>query len=143
MPVAATRTTISGTLVDGRNWNGRDLFAFSPAGAVATSHAHDSHNLAVIGRDRESMATAANAVIAAQGGIAVTVGSDVGRAVGTRRRLHGRIVGVRAVSGRVSRLRRIVDRTPGGALVSGVSTSGSSITPSAAGTRSQRRPRLP
>ncbi|MDF3039875.1 MAG: adenine deaminase [Thermomicrobiales bacterium] len=46
------------------------------AGAVATSHAHDSHNLAVIGRDRESMATAANAVIAAEGGIAVAVGTD-------------------------------------------------------------------
>jgi adenine deaminase len=46
------------------------------AGAVATSHAHDSHNLAVIGRDRESMATAANAVIAAEGGIAVAVGSE-------------------------------------------------------------------
>jgi adenine deaminase len=47
------------------------------AGAVATSHAHDSHNLAVIGRDRESMATAANAVIAAGGGIAVAEGSNV------------------------------------------------------------------
>ncbi len=46
------------------------------AGAVATSHAHDSHNLAVIGRNRESMATAANAVIAAQGGIAVAVGAE-------------------------------------------------------------------
>ena len=46
------------------------------AGAVATSHAHDSHNLAVIGRDRESMATAANAVIAAEGGIAVAVGTE-------------------------------------------------------------------
>jgi adenine deaminase len=46
------------------------------AGAVATSHAHDSHNLAVIGRDRESMATAANAVIAAGGGIAVAVGGE-------------------------------------------------------------------
>jgi adenine deaminase len=45
------------------------------AGAVASSHAHDSHNLAVIGRDRESMATAANAVIEAEGGIAVTAGS--------------------------------------------------------------------
>ncbi len=33
-------------------------------GAIATTHAHDSHNLAVIGRDRTSMATAANAVIA-------------------------------------------------------------------------------
>jgi hypothetical protein len=31
MPVPATRTTISGPLTDGRNWNGRDLFAFSPA----------------------------------------------------------------------------------------------------------------
>lgn len=46
-------------------------------GAVATSHAHDSHNLTVIGRDRESMATAANAVIAAGGGIAVSVAAEV------------------------------------------------------------------
>jgi hypothetical protein len=36
VPVAATRTTISGPLTDGRNWNGRDLFAFSPAGTPAT-----------------------------------------------------------------------------------------------------------
>ena len=49
------------------------------AGAVATTHAHDSHNLAVIGRDPESMATAANAVIAAEGGIAVAVGPKRGR----------------------------------------------------------------
>jgi adenine deaminase len=46
-------------------------------GAVATSHAHDSHNLAVIGRDRQSMATAANAVIDAEGGIAVAVGNEL------------------------------------------------------------------
>ncbi len=46
-------------------------------GAVATSHAHDSHNLAVIGRDRQSMATAANAVINAGGGISVAVGEEV------------------------------------------------------------------
>ena len=31
VPVPATRTTFSGPLVDGRNWNGRDLFAYSPA----------------------------------------------------------------------------------------------------------------
>jgi hypothetical protein len=31
MPVPASRTTISGPLTDGRNWNGRDLFAYSPA----------------------------------------------------------------------------------------------------------------
>lgn len=46
------------------------------AGAVATSHAHDSHNLAVIGRDEASMATAANTVIAAGGGIAMAVGGE-------------------------------------------------------------------
>lgn len=46
-------------------------------GAVATSHAHDSHNLAVMGRDRVSMATAANAVIDAGGGIAVADGESV------------------------------------------------------------------
>lgn len=45
-------------------------------GAVATTHAHDSHNLAVIGRDQQSMTTAANAVISAEGGIAVAVGSE-------------------------------------------------------------------
>jgi adenine deaminase len=46
-------------------------------GAIATTHAHDSHNLAVIGRDRGSMATAANAVVDATGGIAVAVGDEV------------------------------------------------------------------
>ena len=46
-------------------------------GAIATTHAHDSHNLAVIGRDRHSMTTAANAVIASGGGIALAVGDDV------------------------------------------------------------------
>jgi adenine deaminase len=46
-------------------------------GAIATSHAHDSHNLAVIGRDRESMATAANAAIAAGGGLVVALGEQV------------------------------------------------------------------
>ena len=40
-------------------------------GALATSVLHDSHNLAVFGRDPADMAAAANAVIAARGGIAV------------------------------------------------------------------------
>jgi hypothetical protein len=31
IPVPSTRTTVSGPGVDGRNWNGRDLFAFGPA----------------------------------------------------------------------------------------------------------------
>lgn len=46
-------------------------------GAVATTHAHDSHNLCVIGRDRRSMAAAANAVITSDGGIAVAVDDQV------------------------------------------------------------------
>jgi adenine deaminase len=41
-------------------------------GALATTVAHDSHNLVVFGRDPADMAAAANAVIAAEGGIAVT-----------------------------------------------------------------------
>ena len=40
-------------------------------GAVATTVAHDSHNLVVFGRDAGDMAVAANAVIAAGGGVAV------------------------------------------------------------------------
>lgn len=43
-------------------------------GAVATSIAHDSHNIIVVGADDESMAKAANAVIAAGGGIFVNDG---------------------------------------------------------------------
>ena len=53
-----------------RNWG-------SWRGALATSVLHDSHNLAVFGHDPEDMALAANAVIAAQGGIAVTSGSEL------------------------------------------------------------------
>jgi adenine deaminase len=46
-------------------------------GALATSVLHDSHNLAVFGHDPADMAAAANAVIAAQGGIAVVTGGVV------------------------------------------------------------------
>ena len=41
-------------------------------GAAATTYAHDSHNLLVLGQTAADMAAAANAVIGAQGGIAVT-----------------------------------------------------------------------
>ena len=43
-------------------------------GAVATTYAHDSHNLVVTGTSRRAMAIAANAVLEAGGGIAVTHG---------------------------------------------------------------------
>jgi adenine deaminase len=46
-------------------------------GAVATTYAHDSHNLTVIGRDRASMVAAATAVIETDGGIAVAEGDSV------------------------------------------------------------------
>jgi adenine deaminase len=40
-------------------------------GAVATTVAHDTHNLVVFGRDPQQMALAANSVIASGGGVAV------------------------------------------------------------------------
>jgi adenine deaminase len=46
-------------------------------GAIATTVEHDSHNLAVFGRDPADMAAAANAVIAARGGMAVAAGGVV------------------------------------------------------------------
>jgi adenine deaminase len=46
-------------------------------GAIATTYAHDSHNLVVLGTSRRSMALAANAVIEARGGIAVVAGDEV------------------------------------------------------------------
>ena len=46
-------------------------------GAIATTVEHDSHNLTVFGRDPVDMAAAANAVIAARGGMAVASGGVV------------------------------------------------------------------
>lgn len=46
-------------------------------GALASSVAHDSHNLVAVGADHESMMAAMNGVIAAQGGIAVAEGARV------------------------------------------------------------------
>jgi adenine deaminase len=43
-------------------------------GALATTVAHDSHNLVVFGRDAADMVVAANAVIDAEGGMAVASG---------------------------------------------------------------------
>jgi len=47
------------------------------SGAVATTVSHDTHNLVVFGRDPVSMATAANAVIASEGGVAVAQGTEL------------------------------------------------------------------
>jgi adenine deaminase len=46
-------------------------------GAVATTVAHDTHNLVVFGRDPDDMALAANTVIASGGGVAVTGAGEV------------------------------------------------------------------
>jgi adenine deaminase len=46
-------------------------------GALATTVAHDCHNLVVFGREPADLAAAANAVIAAGGGMAVATGGAV------------------------------------------------------------------
>jgi adenine deaminase len=46
-------------------------------GAIATTVAHDTHNLVVFGRDPREMALAANTVIASGGGVAVVQGDQV------------------------------------------------------------------
>ena len=47
------------------------------SGAFASSFAHDSHNLLVVGRDVHSMSKAANAVYRMGGGVAVVDGDQV------------------------------------------------------------------
>lgn len=48
------------------------------SGAIASSVAHDSHNVVAVGVDAESVATAVAAVFAARGGLAVVDGQGVG-----------------------------------------------------------------
>jgi adenine deaminase len=60
----APATPSLGVLEGWSNWRG----------ALATTVAHDSHNLIVYGRDPIDMAVAANAIIDAQGGMAVASG---------------------------------------------------------------------
>ncbi|GAA4805759.1 adenine deaminase C-terminal domain-containing protein [Streptomyces ziwulingensis] len=69
------------TLVRVRNRYGRDGVVFAPllgrelgAGAVATTYAHDSHNLLTIGTTRAAMAAAAATVVTDGGGVAVVRG---------------------------------------------------------------------
>lgn len=45
-------------------------------GAIASSVAHDSHNIVVVGCDDDSMARAANLVIAQRGGVSATNGTE-------------------------------------------------------------------
>ncbi len=65
-------------------YTGRMGRAFAPLlglelddGAVATTYAHDSHNLTVVGASERAMAVAATAVVRAGGGIAVARGGEV------------------------------------------------------------------
>ncbi|MFG2137632.1 adenine deaminase C-terminal domain-containing protein [Streptomyces sp. NPDC048650] len=72
------------TLIRVRNRYGRAGTVFAPLlgrtlspGAVATTYAHDSHNLVTIGTSRAAMAAAAAAVVADGGGVAVVHGVTV------------------------------------------------------------------
>ncbi|MFF0745673.1 adenine deaminase C-terminal domain-containing protein [Streptomyces sp. NPDC004111] len=71
-------------LVRVRNRYGRPGTVFAPllgrdlsAGAIATTYAHDSHNLVTVGTSRAAMAAAADAVVADGGGVAVVRGEQV------------------------------------------------------------------
>ncbi len=72
------------TVIERHGKNGNQAFGilqgavFRESAAIATTVAHDSHNLMVIGNDREKMAEAANQVVEMQGGIAVV--SESGKA---------------------------------------------------------------
>ncbi|MFZ3554260.1 adenine deaminase C-terminal domain-containing protein [Streptomyces sp. BH055] len=71
------------TVVRVRNRYGREGAVFAPllgreltAGAVASTYAHDSHNLLTIGTSRAAMAAAAATVVADGGGVAVVAGPE-------------------------------------------------------------------
>ena len=72
------------TVIERHGKNGNQGFGilkgvgFKEPAAIATTVAHDSHNLMVIGNDREKMAEAANQVVEMQGGVAVA--SESGKA---------------------------------------------------------------
>ncbi|MHB9756410.1 adenine deaminase C-terminal domain-containing protein [Streptomyces sp. BYX5S] len=73
------------TVVRVRNRYGRDGAVFAPLlgrdlaeGAVASTYAHDSHNLLTIGTSRAAMAAAASTVVADGGGVAVVRGAAGG-----------------------------------------------------------------
>lgn len=65
------------TVIERHGKNGNQAFGilrgigFEEPAAIATTVAHDSHNLMVIGNDRGKMAEAANRVVNMQGGVAV------------------------------------------------------------------------
>ena len=65
------------TVIERHGKNGNQGFGilkgvgFEEPAAIASTVAHDSHNLMVIGNDREKMAEAANQVVEMQGGVAV------------------------------------------------------------------------
>jgi len=47
------------------------------SGAIASSVAHDSHNIIAVGTDDESIKTAINAIVSSQGGISVVFGDEL------------------------------------------------------------------
>ncbi|MFE7116899.1 adenine deaminase C-terminal domain-containing protein [Streptomyces sp. NPDC057654] len=86
LPVRAGEVAWEGrtALVRVRNRYGRSGTVFAPLlgrtltpGAVATTYAHDSHNLLTVGTSRAAMAAAAAAVVEDGGGVAVVHGEEV------------------------------------------------------------------
>ncbi|MFD1746736.1 adenine deaminase [Rhizobium helianthi] len=78
-------------------------------GAFATTVSHDSHNLTVFGSDPDDMAAAANAVIAAGGGLAVAADGEVKAVLPLP--LAGLVSGrpVSEVAAQFARIRQVMD----------------------------------
>jgi adenine deaminase len=66
-PATPVSALLADYATDGADWTG----------AIATTVAHDTHNLVVFGRDADDMALAANTVIASGGGICVVAAGEV------------------------------------------------------------------
>ncbi|MEW6227968.1 MAG: adenine deaminase C-terminal domain-containing protein [Bacillota bacterium] len=80
-------------------------------GACASTMAHDAHNLLVLGRDVQSMVSAANAVIRSQGGIAVAEGEGLlahlplpVAGIMTDRSVHETVQGIESIEVHLRRL---------------------------------------
>ncbi|MGC9072384.1 MAG: adenine deaminase C-terminal domain-containing protein [Acidilobus sp.] len=61
----------------GRKWEGSGLLGIEVRGALASSVSHDTHNILVVGNERDSMAAALLAVASAGGGVSMALRGEV------------------------------------------------------------------